>query len=857
MSLANVTVFGVRLAKLFCIFLFWTGVAVQSAHAQSATQDLAATWYNTTGLSGTVLNSDDVTTINFSNFDPSGQAGNYSVRIQGFIEAQETGTYTFRTRSDDGVRLFIGGTQVINNYTDHAPTNNDGSISLVAGQWYPILLEHYERGGVQALELRWNPPSGTGFVFPPAAVLSKVEPAATTVSIASTTVGTEAAPAGVFTLTQTTVRATPTVVTYAVSGPATSGADFTALSGTVTIPAGDLTAEIALTVIDDALIESDEDVTITLTAITSGVAMLGTPVTATNTITDNDAEIDVSSSISGVIGDGGTDAQGAVLVGVPTTVTYTVENSGSGTLTLSGTPTVSALSNVDAPITVSAPGALSLASDATTTFTVTYTPTAEGAFSFEIDIVSDDFDEGIYDILVAGTSNAAPEVVLTGPAGPQSGPFTVTATFSEPVTGLLASDFVVGNGTAATLVMVSPTVYTIVVTPSEPGATATVTLPANTAADTDGAANSASNTLNVAGGALTIAELDEVRDIIVEEAVRTLRSELRVNTRAVRSARERFAAQRACQVSNDDQSGHSELEHDCRLLNGNVPLRFSGSVQATQGSANLNGSFFGQSASDDGAYRRLVSGDFDVTHYHDGNETASFNGRIAWEKLVSETTMFGYFVGTSVSKSNIIGSFSGDRKGYGLQTGAYFVQELDRNLFWDGFVAANVSQNVLELDNGTFDVEGDYMTRSLQAGLAVSGIKEYDGFELRPELSLDHGYTQIGDVDLAVTTAASSLDHVVDAGDVQLTVLRLTPEIFIPVDIETDAYDVTELRIAPSLVCEVITTGTTDQDCGGGLELEWSSFSNDGLQEFSASMSREVIGQSSRNNFGFRIEVAF
>ena len=87
--------------------------------------------------------------------------------------------------------------------------------------------------------------------------------------------------------------------------------------------------------------------------------------------------------------------------------------------------------------------------------------------------------------------------------------------------------------------------------------------------------------------------------------------------------------------------------------------------------------------------------------------------------------------------------------------------------------------------------------------------------------------------------------------------LRLTPELFIPFDIETDAYDVTELRIAPSLVCEIITTGTTDKDCGGGLELEWSSFSNDGQQEFSASMSREVLGRSSRNSFGLRFEMKF
>lgn len=855
--LATVTLSGIRLTRLLSISIFFSFVLGQSAFAQAATENLAATWFSTSGLSGSVLNNDDVTTINFANFDPNGQRNNYSVRIQGFIQAQETGLYTFRTRSDDGVRLSIGGTQIINNYRDHSPTDNNGSIPLVAGQWYPLLLEHYERGGGQTLQLRWNPPSGSGFVFPPATALSKIEPAPTTVSIASTTVGTEDAPAGVFTITQTSLRTTPTVVSYTVSGSAMSGVDFNALSGTATIPAGARTAEIALTVIDDAIVENDEDVTITLTAVTSGVAILGTPVVATNTIADNDADIAVSSSATGDILDGGVDAQGAGLVGEPRTITYTVENAGSGTLTLSDTPTASALDNVNAPVAVSAPGSLSLASGETTTFTVTYTPTAVGAFSFEVDILSDDADEATFDILVSGVGNAAPEVSISGPLGPQAGPFTVTATFTEPVSGLDATDFVLVNGTASDLIMVSPSVYTVVVTPSEPGVPTSVFLPANTVEDVDGAMNTESNIFGVASGTLASAQLNEVRDMIVEEAVRSLRSEILVNNRAVRSARERFASQRACELSDDDQNGVGEPDADCRSLNASMPLRFSGSLQATQDSANLNGSFFGQSGSQNGGYNKLVSGDFDVTHYQDGDETVSFNGRIAWETLTSETTMLGYFLGTSISKSRINGSFSGDRKGYGLQTGAYFIQELDRNLFWDGFVAASVGQNSLALTDNLLDVGSDYTTKSLLTGLAVSGVKAYEGFELRPELSFAYGYTQIGNVDLDVTTATSSADYVVDAGDVQLAVLRLTPELFIPVHIETDAYDVAEFRIAPSLICEMVTTDATDKECGGGLDLEWSSYSNDGLQEFSASIRREVVGQQSRTSFGMLFKMGF
>ena len=49
--------------------------------------------------------------------------------------------------SDDGVRLWVNGQQIVNNWTDHAPTENSGTIALTAGQRYDIRMEFYENGG--------------------------------------------------------------------------------------------------------------------------------------------------------------------------------------------------------------------------------------------------------------------------------------------------------------------------------------------------------------------------------------------------------------------------------------------------------------------------------------------------------------------------------------------------------------------------------------------------------------------------------------------------------------------------------------------------------------------------------------
>ena len=545
-------------------------------------------------------------------------------------------------------------------------------------------------------------------------------------------------------------------------------------------------------------------------------------------------------------------------------MTYTVDNTGTDTLTLTGTPTVSGETNITGAVTVTAPASLILAPGASTTFTVTYTPTIAGAFSFDMDVASDDADEGTYDIAVSGTGNAPPTVVLTGPAGAIGGPFTVTATFSEPVTGLALADFIVGNGTASGLVMISPSVYTLLITPTTQGTAVTVSLPANIAMDADSAMNEASNVLNIASGALTDAEREEIRDIIIQEAVRTLRSELSANQRAVRDARDRHAAAQRCRALEIAlENGRTTLEHledGCSanpVTRNNVPLSFNGTLHATQDSTDIRGSFFGQSGSQDRSRNRLVFGEFDLTRHEDGDVTASFNGRVAWEQLVSDDVLFGYFLGATASQSDLAGNFSGSRLGYGLTAGAYFVDQLDTNLFWDGFAAVSFGQNNLDLGNGTVNVGSDYATTSLQLGLAVSGIKEYDRFELRPELSIAYGYTQIGDVDLTVSTAASSLNDVVSAGNVSLGTISFTPEFIFPLSPNGQMYDYSEFRVMPSLTCEYIKTTTSNSDCGGGLELGWSASSDDGLRKFSARISREVIGGSTRDSLGLQFQSEF
>ena len=95
-----------------------------------------------------------------------------------------------------------------------------------------------------------------------------------TVSITRTLDAAETTPPtkGRFTVTQSGISATDTVVTYTFDGTATAGVDgdYEALSGTVTIPAGQTTAIIEITPVnDEENDEGDETVIVTLTGLSA------------------------------------------------------------------------------------------------------------------------------------------------------------------------------------------------------------------------------------------------------------------------------------------------------------------------------------------------------------------------------------------------------------------------------------------------------------------------------------------------------------------------------------------------------------------------------------------------------------
>ena len=136
------------------------------------------------GGGGTGLNGEYYDAINFTqrkltrtdgtvNFDwasgspdPAIAPETFSVRWTGQVQPQFSETYTFYTRTDDGVRLWVNGALLVDKWIDQGPTEWSGTIALTGGTKYNIQMDYYENGGGAVAQLSWSSPSQTKQIIP-------------------------------------------------------------------------------------------------------------------------------------------------------------------------------------------------------------------------------------------------------------------------------------------------------------------------------------------------------------------------------------------------------------------------------------------------------------------------------------------------------------------------------------------------------------------------------------------------------------------------------------------------------------------------------------------------------------------
>ncbi|UYZ62450.1 PA14 domain-containing protein [Hymenobacter weizhouensis] len=83
----------------------------------------------------------------------------FSVRWTGWLLAPETGTYTFHLTVDDGMRVWIGGRQVLNEWRYQPTMSASAPMRLTAGRYYSVRVEYFQGSRHTRAFLGWTRPS--------------------------------------------------------------------------------------------------------------------------------------------------------------------------------------------------------------------------------------------------------------------------------------------------------------------------------------------------------------------------------------------------------------------------------------------------------------------------------------------------------------------------------------------------------------------------------------------------------------------------------------------------------------------------------------------------------------------------
>ncbi len=200
-----------RFAAGLCLL---SGLLVVTATDQVQASDgtgLNAQYFRGIALEGDPVLANIAPTINFDwgvGSPKDVPFNEFSARYSGAVVVPVTGEYTFYAIADDGVRLSVNATTVLNDWSDHPARQSQGTVTLTANERVPLRLEYYERRGRAKLRLEWSGPQTARQIVPTSQLFPTAAPPAITTTIAPTTVApTTVAPT---TVSPTTVAPPPT-----------------------------------------------------------------------------------------------------------------------------------------------------------------------------------------------------------------------------------------------------------------------------------------------------------------------------------------------------------------------------------------------------------------------------------------------------------------------------------------------------------------------------------------------------------------------------------------------------------------------------------------------------------------------
>ena len=101
----------------------------------------------------------------------SGRKQSVGMLMTGFFLLEQPGEYQFQSNSNDGFRMLIKNTRVVDDPTVHPDKLSDpGSFTVRGGGFFPVTLKYFQRKGTATLQLFWKEPGADTFSIVPSSV---------------------------------------------------------------------------------------------------------------------------------------------------------------------------------------------------------------------------------------------------------------------------------------------------------------------------------------------------------------------------------------------------------------------------------------------------------------------------------------------------------------------------------------------------------------------------------------------------------------------------------------------------------------------------------------------------------------
>ncbi len=116
----------------------------------------------------TLVRTDPTIDFDWTNTPPSVSIGltNFVVRWLGTVQPEYSETYTFSTDTDSGVRLYVNGQLLINEWVNQPATAWSNTVILAAQQRYNIEMDFFNKTGGALAALYWSSPSTPNAIIP-------------------------------------------------------------------------------------------------------------------------------------------------------------------------------------------------------------------------------------------------------------------------------------------------------------------------------------------------------------------------------------------------------------------------------------------------------------------------------------------------------------------------------------------------------------------------------------------------------------------------------------------------------------------------------------------------------------------